>query len=520
MTDQSRLVVAIDGSPAEAGAARVNRAIDGMKSKAIDAFTQMGSKYNSMMNMIKNASGSSLFGGMGGAVSSIGSAISSMASGASTQLKNLGSHAKRLGDDFDISAGKIKLALLAVAAASVYALKSFADRMIEVNNTYTAFLATMNVVTGSIDKAKSEYEYLLEFSNKIGVSIESVTQQYGRLSASMKAVDASGKTTRHVFEAIAEASTVLHLRGYETNFMFMALEQAASKGKVSLEEFQRQLANRLPDAMGLASRAMGMTQAEFRKNVTEGSLDVYEVITKLSNQIKKEYSSSVEYAANMFNASMNKMHNKVFELYRTIGQSGAMDGLNKILESLNKKMEDSGWAESFGSALGTLFSNIADWIDKLSNSDIYDFFMGLSGLVQVFTSLMYELVVAFSTTTNGKTDFMGFGEAVASAFILMTDMAITFVAAILEIPLALQAVMKDVQYGFAWLDSKLGAWSSWGQNVDIIGQERDLILTTLYCLALQTLLRLKHGQQKTKYLVTCEQINLLRLQNQVHRCQL
>ena len=163
MTDQSRLVVAIDGSPAEAGAARVNRAIDGMKSKAIDAFTQMGSKYNSMMNMIKNASGSSLFGGMGGAVSSIGSAISSMASGASTQLKNLGSHAKRLGDDFDISAGKIKLALLAVAAASVYALKSFADRMIEVNNTYTAFLATMNVVTGSIDKAKSEYEYLLEF---------------------------------------------------------------------------------------------------------------------------------------------------------------------------------------------------------------------------------------------------------------------------------------------------------------------------------------------------------------------
>ena len=479
MSDTARLVVVIDGSPAEAGAARVNRAIDGMRSKAVDAFTQMGSKYHSMMNMIKSASGTNLFSGMGSAVSGISSTIATMASSSVSQLKNIGNQAKRLGDDFGFSAGKIKLAMLAIAAGSVHAAKSMLDRMIEVNNTYTAFIATMNVVTGSIDKSKAEYQYLLDFSNKIGVSIESVTQQYGRLAASMRSVDSTGQTTRHVFEAIAEASTVLHLRGFETNFMFMALEQAASKGKVSLEEFQRQLANRLPDAMGLASRAMGMTQAEFRKSVTAGSLDVYEVITKLSNQIKKEYSSAAEYAATMFNASMNKMQNNVFELYRVVGQSGAMDGLNKILDSLNKKMTNSGWAESIGKSLEGLFNDLAGWIDQLSDSDIYDFFMGLSGAIQVFTSLMYELVVAFSTTTSGKADFMSFGEGVASAFILMTDLAITFVAAIMEIPLAVYAVMKDVQYMFAWLDSKTGsllgtgAAGAWGKNVDTIGQERD-----------------------------------------------
>ena len=479
MVDTARLVVTIDGSPAEAGAARVNRAIDGMKSSALNAFAQMGNKYQSMMNMIKSASNSNLFGGMGSAVSNVGSTISSMVGGSITQLKNLGNHAKRLGDDFGFSAGKIKLAMLAIAAGSAYAAKSMLDRMIEVNNTYTAFIATMGVVTGSIAKSEAEYQYLLDFSNKIGVSIESVTQQYGRLAASMKSVDSTGQTTRHVFEAIAEASTVLHLRGYETNLMFMALEQAASKGKVSLEEFQRQLANRLPDAMGLASRAMGMTQAEFRKSVTAGSLDVYEVITKLSNQIKKEYSSAAEYAATMFNASMNKMHNSVFELYRVVGQSGAMDGLNKILDSLNKKMTNSGWAESIGKSLGGLFNDLAGWIDQLSDSDIYDFFMGLSGAIQVFTDIMYELVIAFSTTTDGKADFMSFGEGVASAFILMTDMALTFVSAIMEIPLAVYAVMKDVQYMFAWLDSTVGsllgtgAAGAWGKNIGTISQERN-----------------------------------------------
>lgn len=479
MSDTARLVVTIDGSPAEAGAARVNRAIDGMKSSALNAFAQMGNKYQSMMNMIKSASNSNLFGGMSGAVSNVGSTISSMVGGSITQLKNLGNHARRLGDDFGFSAGKIKLAMLAIAAGGTYAAKSMLDRMIEVNNTYTAFIATMGVVTGSIAKSEEEYQYLLDFSNKLGVSIESVTQQYGRLSASMKSVDSTGQTTRHVFEAIAEASTVLHLRGFETNFMFMALEQAASKGKVSLEEFQRQLANRLPDAMGLASRAMGMTQAEFRKAVTAGSLDVYEVITKLSNQIKKEYSSAAEYAATMFNASMNKMQNSVFELYRAVGQSGAMDGLNKILDSLNKKMTNSGWAESIGKSLEGLFNDLAGWIDQLSDSDIYDFFMGLSGAIQVFTDIMYELVIAFSTTTDGKADFMSFGEGVASAFILMTDMALTFVSAIMEIPLAVYAVMKDVQYMFAWLDSTVGsllgtgAAGAWGKNIGTISQERN-----------------------------------------------
>ena len=89
MSDTARLVVTIDGSPAEAGAARVNRAIDGMKSSALNAFAQMGNKYQSMMNMIKSASNSNLFGGMGSAVSNVGATISSMVGSSITQLKNL-----------------------------------------------------------------------------------------------------------------------------------------------------------------------------------------------------------------------------------------------------------------------------------------------------------------------------------------------------------------------------------------------------------------------------------------------
>jgi tape measure domain-containing protein len=401
MSESSTLQVVVDAAPAEAGASRVKNAISSMSSSATSALNSLSSSFDRMQSFLSKSNA-------------------------------------RLTEFF-------------AAIGAGYVLKSFLDRLIEVNTTFNAFIATMNVVTGSVAKSNAEYQYLLAFSNKIGVSIESVTKQYGRLAASMKSVDETGEMTRHVFEAISMASTVLHLKGHETNLLFMALEQSASKGKVSLEEFQRQLANKLPDAMGLASRSMSMTQAEFRDAVTKGTLNVYEVLIKLSNQIKKEYGESAEYAANQFTGQMYRMQNSVFELYRQIGQSGAMDGLTNVVKTINSKLQNSDIGKSLGNSLGVLFNQIASWIDSITASDIEDFFLGLSGIVQSFTAIMRELVGAFSQTVDGKSDFIGFGETVVKMMLVMTDAAMTFLAVIMQLPLSINVVIQDVNVMLAGL---------------------------------------------------------------------
>lgn len=414
MSDSSTLQVVVDAAPAEAGASRVKNAISSMSSSATSALNSLSSSFERMQTFLSKS-----------------------------------------------NAG---LTAFFAAIGAGYVLKSFLDRLIEVNTTFNAFIATMNVVTGSVAKSNAEYQYLLAFSNKIGVSIESVTNQYGRLAASMKSVDETGEMTRHVFEAISEASTVLHLKGHETNLLFMALEQAASKGKVSLEEFQRQLANKLPDAMGLASRAMNMTQAEFRDAVTKGTLNVYEVLIKLSNQIKKEYGESAEYAANQFTGKLKIMKNNIFELYRVIGQSGAMDGLTKIITTITDKLGDSSLGKTIGDSLGSLFGQLADWLSKITQSDVQDFFLGLSGIIQSFTSIMRELVGAFSQTVDGKSDFIGFGETVAKMMIIMTDAAMTFLAVIMQLPLSINVVIQDVNVMLAGLKG-IKDWATDGLDV-------------------------------------------------------
>ena len=376
-------------------------------------------------------------------------AIKSMVSGANTSITTLSGSFDRMNSFLSKSNAGITSFFAALGAG--YVVKSFIDRMIEVNTTFNAFIATMNVITGSIPKSQAEFKYLSEFADSLGVSIESIIKQYGRLAASMKAFDKDGTVTRHIFEALSEASSVLHLKGYETNLLFMALEQSASKGKVSLEEFQRQLANKLPDAMGLASRAMGMTQAEFRKNVTSGSMDVYEVLIKLSNQIKKEYGDAATYASQQFTGQLNRMHNSITQLYIAIGQTGAMDGLTKIVKSISNVLNDPSVGKAFGESLNTLFSQIAGWISSLTADDVNAFFLGLSGTVHAFSIILEAVVKAFSDTVDGKADFLSFGEAVAKSMIVLADAAMTFVAALMAVPLAANAAMKDVGVVFSGL---------------------------------------------------------------------
>lgn len=377
------------------------------------------------------------------------SAIKSMVSGANAAITTLSGSFDRMNSFLSKSNAGITSFFAALGAG--YVVKSFLDRMIEVNTIFNAFIATMNVITGSTTKSQEEFKYLSEFADRLGVSIESIIKQYGRLAASMKAFDKDGTVTRHIFEALSEASSVLHLKGYETNLLFMALEQSASKGKVSLEEFQRQLANKLPDAMGLASRAMGMTQAEFRKNVTSGSMDVYEVLIKLSNQIKKEYGDAATYASQQFTGQLNRMHNSVTQLYIAIGQTGAMDGLTKIVRSISDVLNDPSVGKAFGESLNSLFSQIAGWISSLTADDVNSFFLGLSGTVHAFSIILEEVVKAFSDTVDGKADFLSFGEAVSKSMIVIADAAMTLVSALMAVPLVANAAMKEVGVVFSGL---------------------------------------------------------------------
>lgn len=349
--DDGTLIVSVDSRQAMAGLNVLEARIYGFVYNTQNRFNTFGSSF------------SRIFGSMGGIIGGVTSAFGGL-------FAQLGKFLS-LREVFNLFEG-------------------FISKTLEANRTITGFIASMSVIKGSVAAARQEYRFVLDVSKRLGIDLEASISQYHRLAASLKNVDNSGELARNLFVGVSEAATVLHAKGRDVTLIFEAIQQMASKGKLSLEELQRQLGNTLPGAVSLAARAM-MSTKEFmdagvksatdaeqllRKKIEDGTINVYEFLLQLSNQLKKEYSSGADYAAQQFNAAFNRMKATVFDFFKEVGDGGIADGVTKILTAFTNLFEKGAaiGGAGVGKALGDMFQDIATWIDKLDATDVQEFF--------------------------------------------------------------------------------------------------------------------------------------------------
>lgn len=338
----------------------------------------------------------------------------------------------------------VKSAAAAFAAfvtvrTAIRLMDQFIGRIVEVDRAFRGFIASMSIIRGSVAAATEEYQYLYTMSNRLGVSVESSISQYHRLAAALKNVDESGELARHIFSGISQAALVLHSSGRQVTLIFEAIQQMASKGKLSLEELQRQLGNTLPGAVSMAARAMlqsqtyidqGITTAveaerKLREQIEKGTINVYEFLTLVAQQLKVEYGQGVEYASQQFTANLNRMKNTVYEFYRQVGDAGATAGLTRIVQEVAKLFGESlHGARGLGEALESAFGRVADWISTLDTSNVMDFFAAVRGSIEA-TGLMvtafFELWKGFDGPET-KTPMLNFVAFVAESMAGLMDL--------------------------------------------------------------------------------------------------
>lgn len=364
------------------------------------------------------------------------------------------------------------LAIRAAFNAITNAAAAFVSRMIEVNRVYTGFIASMSIIKGSTKAAADEYKFLLDISNRLGVEVESSITQYHRLAAALKNVDTTGELTRHIFSGISQAAVVLHSRGRDVTLIFEAVQQMASKGKLSLEELQRQLGNTLPGAVGMAARAMMESQAYvekgiktasqaeqmLREQIKKGTINVYEFLLRFSNQLKKEYGAGVAYAADQFTANFNRMKNAIFEFYRIVGSSDAMSGLTKLIREVTGLFNDNAaqGAYGMGQALGQVFSDLANWVSKLDSTDVKEFFEAINAAVSstfIVVEAFFDIFRGFGDSTM-RTPILDFVEFVSKAMAALVDVMRVAAAGI-------ETVIRTAIWGFNAVKTPFMAVGNW-----------------------------------------------------------
>ncbi|WP_315127202.1 tape measure protein [Comamonas antarctica] len=129
----------------------------------------------------------------------------------------------------------------------------------------------------------SQMNFLRAAAQASGVAVGNLGPSFLKFAAATHAANIPLDVTNQLFLAVTRAAGTLGLNGEQVSGMLEALSQMASKGTVSLEELRQQLGDRLPGALSLVAKGLGITEAQLIKLVESGQLaarDLFPALTK------------------------------------------------------------------------------------------------------------------------------------------------------------------------------------------------------------------------------------------------
>lgn len=230
--------------------------------------------------------------------------------------------AKQKTDEFTDSVNGTQSALTSMAKGAAAAFAAVGFGMIykdlqNVTREFDSLKISLDYISGG--KGQATLEYLRNYSNELGISVESAASGYKTIAAAARGTNLEGVRTKEIFESVSAASAVLGLSNEQMEGSLLAVSQMMSKGKVQAEELRGQLGERIPGAFQIAARAMGMTTAELDKFMADGKLMAEDFLPRFAQQLKTEFAGGIQAASTSLNAEMNRMDNAILLFKQDLG---------------------------------------------------------------------------------------------------------------------------------------------------------------------------------------------------------
>ena len=208
----------------------------------------------------------------------------------------------------------LKTAFAAIGGAYV------AVDIIKTTAAFEGLKNQLDFASGSAEQGGKDLDWIRERAQYLGLDLETAAQSFAKFSGAARGTSLEGQGVKDIFDGVAKAATTMHLSAEQADGTFLALQQMLSKGKVSAEELNGQLGERFPGALGIASRAMGVTQAELMKMMQNGQLLSEDFLPKFGAQLRKEFGDSSEVSRQSLSANMNRISNVFLDVKLKIGK--------------------------------------------------------------------------------------------------------------------------------------------------------------------------------------------------------
>ncbi|MCY7291347.1 MAG: tape measure protein [Ferruginibacter sp.] len=226
----------------------------------------------------------------------------------------------------------------------------------------------LKTVTGSQQNFYESQVFLNRIAEAYGGNIGTLTTSFTQFYASAKD-KLAGNEIKNIFESITKSAGFLGLSTEKQEKAFLALNQMMSKGTIQAEELRGQLAEALPNSMGIMTKAvqvlnpnMKVTEKTIAGMMKSGTLLSAEVLPEFARQMEISYGVDQKNRVETLTASTTRMGNSWTSFIRSLNDSetggittffkffadgitGSINGLirlNSSFEELKRKGQQEG----------------------------------------------------------------------------------------------------------------------------------------------------------------------------------
>ena len=249
---------------------------------------------------------------------------------------------KKSTSEFDKTANLLKKTLqkLGIALTIRQTIK-FGQELIQTTQDLQALDNQLIASTKSAELAGEAYQFVSEEVERLGLDLKTTLDGFSKFSASALRSNLTFGQTKQIFTDVSSALISLNADSQTTLRVFRALEQISSKGVVALEEIKLQLGDALPGALSIASKALGVTQAEFLKLVSQGRIASDEFLPAFAREIRNSLGTTVEDASQQARANFNRLNNSILLLKDSLGRE-LLPEFNNLAISIREFIDNEG----------------------------------------------------------------------------------------------------------------------------------------------------------------------------------
>ena len=166
---------------------------------------------------------------------------------------------------------------------------------------YAAGIQKLQIALKGVTKSSDDFQYGLNViattSKKLNVPIAASTKQFTTLSASVLGAGGTIQDAEEVFTGVSNAIKATGGDAEDVQSAIRAMSQIFGKGKVSAEELQGQLGERLAGAVVKFAEANGSSLQKLQKDLRDGTVGLDQIM-KFAKKLNIDFAETAEKVAN------------------------------------------------------------------------------------------------------------------------------------------------------------------------------------------------------------------------------